>query len=999
MLIAIAGSYGCVAYLPFGVSEDLDASALTIPTLRITVDMPRSSIHNLTGSFSSGATLSGPNFLRFYQTLVALCALRFAGKAGKVRSMAQRIRVALAAMAAACFAFAAHAAEEPRQIVGTYKVPEVAITAPVPADTTLHLAIGLTPRDEAGLAAFAAAVSDPKSPQFRHFLTLNQLTERFGPTAADYQALIVWAQSKHLVVERQYPHRLLLALSGRAADVEQAFAVKLGYAKRPDGTSFYRPDRLPSLDLAVRISHLAGLDNQFIPRHFGGSQLNGTAYGSSDLRNAYAAGCLGLTGAGQSAGLLDYAAFDPKDITDYETANNIPAPGPLIASFPVPSSYTPVPVPDPTAPNPDLTADETSADIQLLLAMAPGLTQVVVYQPDPNMGGYCTPGDEAIALWPSAPEIKVFSISVGFCPSDSINTFQIMAGMGQSVFASSGDAGTGYNSSGNANFNWFGGNADVTAVGGTVLSMNGAGKSYNGEAAWAFSGGGVVEFPGNQCTPGCVPGSSPQCSNICIPSWQAGVGNAQNGASNTYDNVPDVAMPAQNVFIEAPVINSSNQFNGDSPTTFCGTSASSPLMAGFTALAEQQNCSNFPANCANGTGLGFVSPALYAVGFNANTYKKSFNDVIGNSSDTTSCGGLGQAAPAVTGYDLATGWGSPKCGLIAQLTCTQCSGSTASAGTPGSNSCINFQTDSNHCGTCGNVCALNAGCVNGTCKIGATHGDTHLITFDGLHYDFQAAGDYVLTRAGKDFEVQTRQANGAPLWPLASVNKAVAARFGDTRVAICLAPTQLYVNGKAASLDDGKSLDAGPGVTVSRSGDTYTFVRKDGESVQAQLNSRGVGLGFRPDWHPFDENWIDVQVSLGRNPAGPVTGLLGNGDGLTRDDIAPRNGLPLVQPVPFTSLYKKFGDTWRVPADESILCDTPKVAPSDPARPFVAADLPAIDTARARAYCENAGVTNTILLEDCTLDTVVLDTPKAALINAVIQAPIRRLPILDDLPK
>jgi len=85
--------------------------------------------------------------------------------------MAQRIRVALAAVAAACFAVATCAAQEPRRIVEAYKIPEAAITAPLPAETTLHLAIGLTPRDEPGLLAFAAAVSDPKSPEFRHFLT------------------------------------------------------------------------------------------------------------------------------------------------------------------------------------------------------------------------------------------------------------------------------------------------------------------------------------------------------------------------------------------------------------------------------------------------------------------------------------------------------------------------------------------------------------------------------------------------------------------------------------------------------------------------------------------------------------------------------------------------------------------------------------------------------------------------------------------------------------
>jgi hypothetical protein len=905
-------------------------------------------------------------------------------KPERIRPMAQRTCVALAAVAAACFAATALAAQEPRQIVSTYKVPQAAITAPLAEETTLHVAIGLTPRDEPGLLAFAAAVSDPKSPEFRHFLTLDQLTERFGPTAADYQALIDWAKFKHLTIEAQYPHRLTLVVSGRAADVEQAFAVKFGLAKRPDGTTFHRPDRAPSLDLPVKISHVAGLDNLFVPHHHGGSQGGGAFYGSSDLRNAYAAGCQGLTGAGESVGIMAFSTVDANAISDYETQNNIPAPLPALNQVAEPSTYQPV-------SDDDGYAAENTNDVQMAIAMAPGLKQVVVYESDPASG--CAGGDAIFSAWLADPSVQVFSSSVGFCVSDDIDTIATMAGQGQSIFASSGDYGT--SSAADNQFSIFL-NSSITPVGGTVLTMQGQGASYISEQGWYSSGGGVENFP-STCVPGCVPGSSYQCSNNCMPPYQAGAANAQNGASSTFRNDPDIAMPAANAFAYTPSWYSSGTFAGDLPGGFCGTSASAPLMAGFLALANQQNCANSAANCAQG--LGFVSPALYAIGLNPSTYKTSYHQDIVGSAPQSVCAHPYPSAPVVAGYNLATGWGSPTCGLVAQLTCTQCSGATASAGTPGSNSCVDFQTNSNHCGKCGNVCALDAGCVNGTCVIGAAHGDTHLITFDGLHYDFQAAGDYILARAGKDFEVQTRQADGAPLWPLASVNKAVAARFGDVRVALCLVPAQLYVNGKAASLDDGKSLDAGSSVTVSRSGDTYTIARKNGETVQAQLNSQGVGLGFQPHLHPFDENWIDVQVSLGHNPAGPVTGLLGNADGIPSDDIAPRNGLPLVQPVPFTSLYKKFGDTWHVPASESILCDTPKVAPSNPARPLAAADLPAVDSARARAYCRNAGVTNPILLEDCTLDTVVLDTGKAALVNAVTQAPLLRLPILNDLAR
>src|SRR6516165_10202401 len=66
-------------------------------------------------------------------------------------------------------------------------------------------------------------------------------------------------------------------------------------------------------------------------------------------------------------------------------------------------------------------------------------------------------------------------------------------------------------------------------------------------------------------------------------------------------------------------------------------------------------------------------------------------------------------------------------------------------------------------------------------------GDTHLRTFNGLFYDFQAAGDFILAEVEPDFTVHTRQVSGAPKWPDATVNQGVAARFARTEVAICLA--------------------------------------------------------------------------------------------------------------------------------------------------------------------------------------------------------------------
>jgi hypothetical protein len=45
------------------------------------------------------------------------------------------------------------------------------------------------------------------------------------------------------------------------------------------------------------------------------------------------------------------------------------------------------------------------------------------------------------------------------------------------------------------------------------------------------------------------------------------------------------------------------------------------------------------------------------------------------------------------------------------------------------------------------------------CSDAVSLGDTHLTTFGGLLYDFQATGDFLLAETGPEFLVQTRQAS------------------------------------------------------------------------------------------------------------------------------------------------------------------------------------------------------------------------------------------------
>ena len=126
---------------------------------------------------------------------------------------------------------------------------------------------------------------------------------------------------------------------------------------------------------------------------------------------------------------------------------------------------------------------------------------------------------------------------------------------------------------------------------------------------------------------------------------------ATNKGSTTYRNYPDVAMVADNIFMVAD--NGEEEISG-------GTSAATPLWAGFTALVNQQAVATGGA----GNTVGFLNPALYHIGTNSG-YTASFNDItVGNNTNFNATQYL-----ATPGYDLCTGWGSPAGGsLITALT-------------------------------------------------------------------------------------------------------------------------------------------------------------------------------------------------------------------------------------------------------------------------------------------------------------------------------------------
>jgi hypothetical protein len=253
-----------------------------------------------------------------------------------------------------------------------------------------------------------------------------------------------------------------------------------------------------------------------------------------------------------------------------------------------------------------------------------------------------------------------------------------------------------------------------------------------------------------------------------------------------------------------------------------------------------------------------------------------------------------------------------------------------------------------------------------SCMDAVSFGDTHLTTFGGLMYDFQAKGDYLLMQAGPDFMVQARQISGAPTWPDASVNKAVAVQTGKNRVAVCLGG-RVAVNGKPVSLQAGQTHTLPGGGAVIRRADTYVVLDPNGHTMRATMQP----------------THIDVTVGLGRWPM-HVTGLLANQDSVRV--VAARDGVPLTSPFAFEELYGHYRQSWQVPPKESILSDCGRAAEAGPPKaPFFVRNLPRDKVRRYEAICARAGVKEGPLFDACTIDVAVIG-PKAA--EAYRRAPV-----------
>lgn len=246
---------------------------------------------------------------------------------------------------------------------------------------------------------------------------------------------------------------------------------------------------------------------------------------------------------------------------------------------------------------------------------------------------------------------------------------------------------------------------------------------------------------------------------------------------------------------------------------------------------------------------------------------------------------------------------------------------------------------------------------------GASGGDPHLTTLDGLGFDFQAAGEFQVVEAdGVNIQARfTKQGSSA------SAVDRIAFELGERVVEIEPPSARLRIDGELTWLLSGNMLDFGDGSSIVRSGNSYQ-VAWPGEGVRPSLRTAG--------------RFVSYFVPSDRSPQG----LLGDADGDPNNDLMLGDGTRLPATSSAAEIHGAYADSWRITEEESLLSYGPGESTAtftDRAFPetiLSIGDFPDEVVAEGTAACSQANVTDGRPFENCLLDWAI--TRQQAFVDA-----------------
>jgi hypothetical protein len=481
-------------------------------------------------------------------------------------------------------------------------------------------------------------------PHRRQRMPNEEFAKRYGALPDDIAKVTAFAQSHDLTVAGSNAAGRTVKLRGSVTQMSAAFAVKLARYEHvvEPGRRFekqkqtyrgcdgfvYVPNALREIVVGV-----FGLDN----RRIGGRNGNAEPADTHGLSVATVSKLYNYptnSAAGQTIGIISVGgSYKLTDITLYF--------GELLAPT-IKDIWIAQPIDSP------LEYTETTMDITLAAAFAPSaainvyfidrteqtwldaLTRVV--HPDPgdapcsvlSSSYFIALGDDNAAIFKSMSSDSFI---------DNVHSALVDAAIqGVTVCIASGDKGTDSDAGDQTvHVQYPGSDPLVLSVGGTTIGNVNVADSTFDEYVW--------NDPGQSALPGATGGGV--SAKFGVPDYQAAVGvpvSISTVHPGPGRGVPDVAGNANIASGYAGLMFNGAAFTGG------GTSASAPQWAGLIAVI----------NAALGANVGFINPAIYALGSSV------FRDIVpGDGPADNSYNGV-PGYQAKQGWDACTGWGSPN---------------------------------------------------------------------------------------------------------------------------------------------------------------------------------------------------------------------------------------------------------------------------------------------------------------------------------------------------
>jgi subtilase family serine protease len=519
------------------------------------------------------------------------------------------------------------------------------------------LRVYLAPRGgEDALKAAVAAVSEPGSASYGHYLTPQQFHAQWDPTPATVASVTSWLKSQGLKVTGADAHNRFLTVKGDAAAAEAAFATAL-HRFTKGGETFQAPTQTATVPddvagailgvdgLSTRTSTMAPKAKHFPPPaafvnarpcsatygqvkasyqadfktplpKFDGKTLPYApcGYTPAQFRGAYEGDkAARFNGTGQDVAIVDAYAADTieQDADTYATRHGDAAfaPGQLSQSNAAKFTHA-------NACGPSGWFGEETLDVEAVHGMAPA-ANVHYYGAascfDQDLRDSLTQAveDNVPIVTNSWGDVESNEDAAGIVAFEQI--FQQGALQGITFLFSSGDDGDEQAASGILQADYPASDPYITAVGGTTTAIYSDGTQQStgwGTNKWALSPDGQSWDP-----LGFLYGSGGGFSSLFNrPDWQKTVPDSAPAGRA----VPDLALdadPTTGMLVGETQTFPSGVAYGE--YRIGGTSLASPLFAGFLALTTQ----------AAGTRQGFINPKLYKV---AQSRPNLIADVAGN---------------------------------------------------------------------------------------------------------------------------------------------------------------------------------------------------------------------------------------------------------------------------------------------------------------------------------------------------------------------------------